>query len=102
MSISNEALHKLAREIETQAAAAQHQIGLTRSQIAAKQREQRLARLTLSELGSLPDEVVIYEGLQKESKDLDTDVEKLNQRLLYLETTHNNSREHIEKILRTH
>ncbi|KAG6011962.1 hypothetical protein E4U54_007795, partial [Claviceps lovelessii] len=65
MSISNEALHKLAREIETQAAAAQHQIGLTRSQIAAKQREQRLARLTLSELGTLPEEVVIYEGVGK-------------------------------------
>ncbi|KAG6017308.1 hypothetical protein E4U43_001785 [Claviceps pusilla] len=117
MSISNEALQKLAREIETQAAAAQHQIGLTRSQIAAKQREQRLARLTLSELGNLPEEVVIYEGvgkmfasrplpllrlqLQEQSKDLDVDVEKMNQRLLYLETTHNNSREHIEKILRT-
>ncbi|KAG5999798.1 hypothetical protein E4U21_006298 [Claviceps maximensis] len=117
MSLSNEALHKLAREIETQAAAAQHQIGLTRSQIAAKQREQRLARLTLSELGKLPEEAVIYQGvgkmfasrplpilrlkLEQQSNDLDTDVEKLNQRLLYLETTHNNSREHIEKILRT-
>ncbi|KAG6025432.1 hypothetical protein E4U41_001527 [Claviceps citrina] len=117
MSISSEALHKLAREIETQAATAQQQIGLTRSQIAAKQREQRLARLTLNELGDLPNEVVIYEGvgkmfaslplpclrnkLEEQAKNLDTDVEKLNQRLVYLETTHNNSREHIEKILRT-
>ncbi|KAG5930642.1 hypothetical protein E4U42_002452 [Claviceps africana] len=117
MSISNEALHKLAREIETQAAAAQHQIGLTRSQIAAKQREIRLARLTLNELDSLPPNVTIYEGvgkmfasqplpilrqkLEEQTKDLDIDIEKLNQRLLYLETTHNNSREHIEKLLRT-
>lgn len=35
-------------------------------------------------------------------QDLDGDVDKLNQRLLYLETTQKNSREHIEKILRTH
>ncbi|QPG99062.1 hypothetical protein C2857_000749 [Epichloe festucae Fl1] len=117
MSISNEALHKLAREIETQAAAAQQQIGLARTQIAAKQREQRLVRLTLSELGILPTDTVVYEGvgkmfaslplpslrqnLEEQAKDLDTDVEKLNQRLLYLETTHKNSREHIEQILRT-
>ncbi|KAG5953540.1 hypothetical protein E4U13_006751 [Claviceps humidiphila] len=117
MSIPNEALHKLAREIETQAVAAQQQIGVTRSQIAAKQREQRLARLTLNELGSLPNEVVTYEGvgkmfaslplpllrlkLEEQTKNLDIDVEHLTQRLLYLETTHNNSRDHIEKILRT-
>ncbi|EFZ03184.1 proteinrelated to prefoldin subunit 1 [Metarhizium robertsii ARSEF 23] len=65
MSISNEALHKLAREIETQAVAAQQQIGLARTQMAAKQREQRLVSLTLSELASLPEEAVVYEGVGK-------------------------------------
>ncbi|KAK2609053.1 hypothetical protein QQS21_002423 [Conoideocrella luteorostrata] len=116
MSISNDALHKLAQEIETQAAAAQQQIGLARSQIAAKQREQRLVRLTLSELGNLPAESLVYEGVGKmfaslplpalrqklegQTREIDSDVEKLNQRLLYLETTHKNSREHIEQMLR--
>ncbi|EFY84868.1 prefoldin subunit 1, putative [Metarhizium acridum CQMa 102] len=116
MSIPNEALHKLAREIETQAVAAQQQIGLARTQMAAKQREQRLVSLTLGELASLPEEAVVYEGVGKmfaslplpvlrqklegQTKDLDSDVEKLNQRLLYLETTHKNSREHIEQMLR--
>ncbi|KAK9444329.1 Prefoldin [Metarhizium brunneum] len=116
MSISNEALHKLAREIETQAVAAQQQIGLARTQMAAKQREQRLVSLTLSELASLPEEAVVYEGVGKmfaslplavlrrklegQTQDLDSDVDKLNQRLLYLETTHKNSREHIEQMLR--
>ncbi|PHH58710.1 hypothetical protein CDD81_4801 [Ophiocordyceps australis] len=118
MSIPNEALLKLVREIETQAAAAQQQIGLTRSQIAAKQREQRLVRLMLSELADLHDDATVYEGvgkmfasiplpmlrrkLERQTKELAGDVDKLNQRLLYLETTHKNSRVHIEQMLRSH
>ncbi|UNI15296.1 hypothetical protein JDV02_001839 [Purpureocillium takamizusanense] len=116
MSIPNEALHKLAREIEAQAAVSQQQIGLARTQMTSKQREQRLVRLTLSELAGLPDDAVVYEGVGKmfssaplpnlrqklegQTKELESDVNKLNQRLLYLETTHKNSREHIEQMLR--
>ncbi|KAK4087719.1 hypothetical protein Purlil1_8050 [Purpureocillium lilacinum] len=116
MSIPNEALHKLAREIEAQAAVAQQQIGLARTQMTSKQREQRLVRLTLSELAGLSDDAVVYEGVGKmfssvplpdlrhklegQTKELESDVTKLNQRLLYLETTHKNSREHIEQMLR--
>ncbi|KAM5370640.1 hypothetical protein ACJZ2D_008354 [Fusarium nematophilum] len=65
MAIPNEALQKLVREIETQAVAAQQQIGLARTQITAKQREQRLVRLTLSEMASLPEDAVVYEGVGK-------------------------------------
>lgn len=53
------------QEIETQAVAAQQQIGLARGQITAKQREQRLVRLTLSEMASLPEDAVVYEGVGK-------------------------------------
>merc|ERR1712025_1083672 len=84
MSIPNEALQKLIHEIESQALVAQQQIGLTKSQVASKQREQRLIKLTLGEVSSLPEDAV----------------EKLNKRLLYLETTQKNSREHIEQMLR--
>lgn len=56
---------QLAREIETQAVAAQQQIGLARTQMTAKQREQRLVRLTLSELANLPQDAVVYEGVGK-------------------------------------
>lgn len=38
--------------------------------------------------------------LDNQTNDLDGEVEKLSQRLLYLETTHKNSREHIEQMLR--
>ncbi|OAR01958.1 hypothetical protein LLEC1_00111 [Akanthomyces lecanii] len=116
MSISNEALHKLAREIEQQAASSQQQIGIARTQIAGKQREERLVKLTLSELGGLPSDTMVYEGVGKmfaaipvtdmaqklegQTRDLDNEVESLRKRLVYLETTHKNSREHIEQMLR--
>lgn len=116
MAIPNEKLQKLVQEIETQALVAQQQIGLARGQMASKQREQRLVKLTLSEMASLPDDAVVYEGVGKmfaalpvtalrkkldnQTNDLDGEVEKLSQRLLYLETTHKNSREHIEQMLR--
>lgn len=53
------------QEIEVQAAQAQQQIGLARSQMTAKQREQRLVRLTLGEMESLPEDAVVYEGVGK-------------------------------------
>lgn len=53
------------QEIEIQAAAAQQQIGLARSQMTAKQRERRLVRLTLDEMENLPNEAVVYEGVGK-------------------------------------
>jgi chaperonin cofactor prefoldin len=56
---------QLVREIETQAVAAQQQIGLAKTQITAKQREQRLVRLTLSEMADLPSDTEIYEGVGK-------------------------------------
>lgn len=65
----------------------------------------KVVELTLTFLGSrfvsLPPNT-LHEKLQRQMQDLDGDVDKLNQRLLYLETTHKNSREHIEQILRTH
>ena len=42
----------------------------------------------------------LREKLERQTKGLDGEVDKLSQRLLYLETTHKNSREHIEQMLR--
>ncbi|CAK7264611.1 hypothetical protein SEPCBS119000_001086 [Sporothrix epigloea] len=116
MSLSNEALQKLVREIETQAVQAQQQITIVRSQAAGKQREMRLAQLTRKELESLPSDTSVYEGvgkmfvaepvaslngkLGKQIKTLESDVEGLGKRLHYLETTAKNSQEHIAQILR--
>ncbi|KAK3936303.1 Prefoldin [Diplogelasinospora grovesii] len=116
MSISNEALQKLVREIESQAIAAQQQIGLVRTQLGSKQREKRLAQLTLSEISSLPPTTPAYEGVGKmfvsvpvptlqnklgsQVKEIDTEVENLGKKLHYLETTAKNSQAHIDKMLK--
>ncbi|KAK5654778.1 hypothetical protein OQA88_6814 [Cercophora sp. LCS_1] len=115
MSISNEALQKLVREIEAQAIQAQQQIGLVRTQLASKQREMRLAQLTRGEISTLPTDTPVYEGVGKmfvaipgptlqeklggQVKDMEGEIETLGKRLQYLETTAKNSQEHIEKML---
>ncbi|KAL1964661.1 hypothetical protein VTN77DRAFT_6687 [Rasamsonia byssochlamydoides] len=117
MSIPNEALHKLVQEIETRAVAAQQQINLVKAQISSKQRDVRLVQLTANEIGSLPKDTNVYEGvgkmfvatpipvidkrLSKETEDLKSDISNLEKKLHYLETTHKNSRENIEQILKS-
>ncbi|KAL1840742.1 hypothetical protein VTJ49DRAFT_182 [Mycothermus thermophilus] len=116
MSISNEALQKLVREIESQAVAAQQQISLVRTQVAAKQREMRLAQLTRNEIAALPADTAVYEGVGKmfvavpvpamqdklgsQIKEIEAEVDGLGKRLHYLETTAKNSQEHIKKMLK--
>ncbi|KAF6787071.1 prefoldin subunit 1 [Colletotrichum sojae] len=115
MSIPNQALEKLIREIETQAIAAQQQIGQTRTQMTAKQREMRMMRLTLDELSTLPAASNVFEGVGKmfvllptvqltkkldgQIKEREGEVDKLSQKLHYLETTFKNSRQHIDQML---
>ncbi|KAI7787066.1 prefoldin subunit 1 [Diaporthe eres] len=124
MSISNEALQKLLREIETNHVKSQQEISLARSQLASKQREKRLAQLTSTEISSLAPGTPLYEGvgkigindasirfvsipapelkdkLESQTKQVDTDIDGLSKRLHYLETTAKNSQEHIEAMLR--
>ncbi|KAI1369471.1 Prefoldin [Xylaria arbuscula] len=116
MSISNEALQKLLREVETQAIASQQQIALTRTQQAAKQREMRMAQLTRTEISSLPSDTNVYEGvgkmfislpvaemkgkLETQIKELEGDVEGLGKRLHYLEVSQKNSKDQIDRMLR--
>ncbi|XXG99101.1 hypothetical protein Hte_005435 [Hypoxylon texense] len=129
MSISNEALQKLLREVETQAIAAQQQISLVRTQQASKQRELRMAQLTRTEISSLPTDTNIYEGVGKmldylppililyymfvalpvsdmkskldgQIKEVEGDVDGLGKRLHYLEVSQKNSKDQIDRMLR--
>ncbi|KAG8164762.1 hypothetical protein KVR01_005037 [Diaporthe batatas] len=116
MSISNEALQKLLREIEANHVKSQQDISLARSQLASKQREKRLAQLTSTEIASLNPGTPLYEGvgkmfvlipapelknkLESQTKQVDSDIDGLTKRLHYLETTAKNSQEHIEAMLR--
>ncbi|KAK7757866.1 hypothetical protein SLS62_000244 [Diatrype stigma] len=115
MSISNEALQKLLREVETQAIAAQQQISLVRTQQASKQREMRMAQLTRTELSALPADTSIFEGvgkmfvslplsdmqgkLETQIKEMDGEVEGLSKRLHYLEVSQKNSKDQINRML---
>ncbi|KAI1327568.1 hypothetical protein F5Y16DRAFT_399349 [Xylariaceae sp. FL0255] len=114
MSISNEALQKLLREVETQALVAQQQIALVRTQQASKSREMRMAQLTRTEMASLPADTNVYEGvgkmflslpvsemkgkLEKQIKDLEGDVDGLGKRLHYLEVSQKNSKDQIDRM----
>ncbi|KAI9804356.1 MAG: hypothetical protein M1833_007163 [Piccolia ochrophora] len=109
---------KLAREIETQAAQSQQQINMVKTQMAAKQRDVRLLELTANEVGGLPKDTNVYEGvgqlclprfvfsptgdvkskLSTEASELKADISNLEKKLHYLETTHKNSQAHIEKL----
>ncbi|KAI1479840.1 Prefoldin [Daldinia eschscholtzii] len=116
MSISNEALQKLLREVETQAIAAQQQISLVRTQQTSKQRELRMAQLTRSEISSLPAGTNVYEGVGKmfvampvaemkgkldsQIKEVEGEVDGLGKRLHYLEVSQKNSKDQIDRMLR--
>jgi hypothetical protein len=56
---------QLLQEIETRAMASQQQIGLTKAQMTAKQREIRMLQLTSKELSELPSATPVYEGVGK-------------------------------------
>ncbi|CAF9909999.1 hypothetical protein IMSHALPRED_008526 [Imshaugia aleurites] len=115
MSIPNQALQKLAQEIESQALSAQREINIVKTAIAAKQRDIRMLELTSTEVKQLSKDTKVYQGVGKmfvfsptsdiekrlssETAELKSDISNLNKKLHYLETTHKNSREHIEKII---
>ncbi|KAJ6004491.1 hypothetical protein N7499_000559 [Penicillium canescens] len=117
MSIPNEALQKLLSEIETRAIASQQQIGITKAHMTAKQRDIRMLQLTSKELSELPSETRVYEGvgkmfvnvpidtvnkrLTRESGEASSEITNLEKKLHYHETTHKNSRENLEQILKS-
>ncbi|KAL8953057.1 MAG: hypothetical protein Q9222_001050 [Ikaeria aurantiellina] len=117
MSIPNEALQKLVQEIETQAITAQREINVVKAAVASKQRDVRMLELTATEVKQLSTNTKIYEGVGKmfmftptddvqtrlssETAELKSDISSLNKKLHYLETTHKNSREHIDHIFKS-
>ncbi|KAJ5217335.1 hypothetical protein N7468_010343 [Penicillium chermesinum] len=117
MSIPNEALQKLLQEIETRALASQQQIGITKAQMTAKQRDIRMLQLTSKELSELPSETRVYEGvgkmfvhvptdtvskrLTRESSEAAAEIASLEKKLQYHETTNKNSRDNLEQILKS-
>ncbi|KAF2161790.1 hypothetical protein M409DRAFT_69589 [Zasmidium cellare ATCC 36951] len=116
MAIPNEKLQQLLQEIEQKAAFAQQQLGIVRSQIASKNRENRMLQLSSSELDTLPKDTPIYDGVgkmfvltstedvkgrqAKEATDVKAEIANLEKKLHYLETTYNNSQQHMEALFK--
>ncbi|KAI4214614.1 MAG: hypothetical protein LQ351_003031 [Letrouitia transgressa] len=65
MSIPNEALQKLAQEIESQAVQAQRDINVVKATMATKQRDVRMLELTSTEVKQLSNGTNVYEGVGK-------------------------------------
>ncbi|KXT15134.1 hypothetical protein AC579_7926 [Pseudocercospora musae] len=116
MSIPNEKLQQLLQEIEQKAAFAQQQLGTVRAQIASKNREKRMLQLSDTELDALPKETPVYDGVgkmfvltstedvkkrqSKEATDVKAELENLEKKLHYLETTLANSQQHMDAIFK--
>ncbi|KAJ5086616.1 hypothetical protein NUU61_007923 [Penicillium alfredii] len=117
MSIPNEALQKLLQEIESRAISSQQQMQLTKAHMTAKQRDIRMLQLTSKELSELPSETPVYEGVGKmfvnvpidavnkrltsERSEASSEINNLEKKLHYHETTHKNSRDNLEQILKS-
>ncbi|PSN73090.1 Prefoldin [Corynespora cassiicola Philippines] len=116
MSIPNEALQKILQEIGQKKAFAEQQLAIVKQQKAAKARENRMLQLTATEVGSLPKDTKVYEGIGKmfvctpisdvqkrlvsESEGLKSEMTNLDKKEDYLEKTYENSKSSLEQVLR--
>ncbi|KAK4635115.1 putative prefoldin subunit 1 [Fulvia fulva] len=116
MAIPNEKLQQLLQEIEQKAAFAQQQLGIVRTQIAAKTRENRMLQLSSTELDTLPKDTPVYDGVgkmfvltstedvkarqAKEAVEVKAEIANLEKKLHYLDTTYKNSQQHIEALFK--
>ncbi|KAL8846049.1 MAG: hypothetical protein Q9198_011328, partial [Flavoplaca austrocitrina] len=107
----------LVQEIETQAITAQREINVVKATIATKQSDVRKHELTTTEVKQLDADTKVYEGIGKmfmfaptnnvqtrlssDTAELKNDISNLDKKLHYLETTHKNSREHIDQIFKS-
>jgi len=105
---------QLLQEIEQKSAFAQQQLGIVKSQIASKNRESRMLQLSEVELDTLPKETPIYDGVgkmfvltstaevktrqAKEASDVKAELANLDKKLHYLQTTYDNSQQHIRAL----
>ncbi|KAJ0268096.1 hypothetical protein COL922a_014824, partial [Colletotrichum nupharicola] len=53
----------LLQEIKSRVISSQQQIGITKAQMTTKQRDMRMLELTSKEIGTLPGDTKVYEGV---------------------------------------
>ncbi|KAK9465753.1 Prefoldin [Lipomyces arxii] len=115
MSIPPEALQKVLQEIEARVMQSQMELTNVQQQIAQKQRDIKLTDLTIKELKKIPADTGVWEGvgkmflnvpviehisrLEKNKVDSEDQVQAMNKKLHYLETTFMNAKRNIDEIL---
>ncbi|KAG4304723.1 hypothetical protein PORY_001776 [Pneumocystis oryctolagi] len=113
--VINDALKKILSEIEAQAITSQKQITASNIQRQAKEKEKKTVELILKELSDLKNNENIYSTIGKafikedidevkkkltmQINDISKEIDSLNKKILYHETTLANTQPHIQRII---
>jgi len=100
-SLSDDTLRKILVQIQQTAVQSQRALGVTRQQVANKERERRILQLTVSEIGQIEHGVNVYKGvgkmfmmvprttmekdLKNQERSLTDDINSLNKKVKFLE-----------------
>ncbi|KAG4301873.1 hypothetical protein PCANB_001962 [Pneumocystis canis] len=113
--IPDNMLRKILNEIETQAIISQKQITSSRAQRQTKEKEKKMTELILKELSNLKSDTNVYNAVGKafikedlnqiqdklriQIKNINNEIDTLDKKILYHETTLANTEPHIQRII---
>ncbi|KAI0067997.1 Prefoldin [Artomyces pyxidatus] len=113
-SLSDDTLRKILVQIQQTAVQSQRSLGVTRQQIAAKDRERRILQLTIDEISHMEGDVNVYRGVGKmfmmiprpamekdlkgQEKALTDDINNLTKKTKYLEKQFNDAQSQLRDI----
>ncbi|KAG5519999.1 hypothetical protein PMAC_001075 [Pneumocystis sp. 'macacae'] len=102
--IPDNVLKKIVGEIEAQAIVSQKQITVNRAERQSKEKEKKIAELILKEVSNLKSDTnedmnQVQEKLATQIKEINSEIDNLNKKILYHETTLANTQPHIQRII---
>ncbi|EMR10377.1 hypothetical protein PNEG_01629 [Pneumocystis murina B123] len=113
--LPDEVLKKILNEIQTQAIASQQHITTSQIQRQAKEKEKKISELIFNELSKLTRDTPVYSSAGKafikedlnqieqklttQIKEINNEIDALNKKIIYHETTLANTQPHIERIM---
>ncbi|QSL64824.1 hypothetical protein MERGE_002127 [Pneumocystis wakefieldiae] len=111
----DEVLKKILDEIQTQAITSQQHITTSQIQRQAKEKERKISELIFNELSKLSKDNPVYSSagkafikedlnyiqqkLTEQIKEINTEIDALNKKIVYHETTLANTQPHIDRIM---
>ncbi|KAI0347993.1 Prefoldin [Trametopsis cervina] len=113
-TLSDDTLRKILLQIQQTAVQSQRALGISKQQLAGKERERRILQLTIEEIKPLGQDVNLYKGvgkmfmqvprptmdkdLQAEEKSLTDDINNLTKKSKYLEKQFNDAQAQLRDI----